>query len=249
MAERRVFKLMVPSGYGPDLTVTGRIGPTPDTSLIDNIGRCARSRLPAFIDDLVFTFPRAPPSFPETRQNFYLLRDFFVVSSEMKRFMLSYLSGQDIEVRKVRVHHDDGRPATEPYYALKIVSAIDCVDPELSTISSQGPTGAQPFTDRTLVYELNPSLAAEFANKDGTHYFSYPETWMGVQTVQLKEPSIPSKAVLFQPACWPGYRIIEAEFARLLASRCSGGFTGYYFWALDLASVQTSLGEMMRALR
>ena len=244
MAQGRQFKVMVPSGYGPNLVVSGRIGPTPDTSLIDNVGQCARSRLPGCIDDLVFTFPRAGPSFPETYQNFYLLRDFFVVSSDMMQFMLGHLPDQDVETRKICVRHDDGTAAADGWFALKIVSVIDCIDPQLSTCV-EGVD--RTFAERTTIYELGPSLTAEFANKDGTHYMSYPG-W-GVEHVHLKENAIPSNAMLFQPACWPAFRIIDAEFARLLADRCSGGFTGYYFWTLDLDRMGKSYGELMQALR
>jgi hypothetical protein len=246
MARSRVFKVMVPSGHGPGLVVTGKIGPTPDTSLIDNVGHCARSRLPGFIDDLVFTFPRPGPSFPEKRQNFYLLRDFFVVSREMMQFLLGHLSDQEVEVRKVCVRHDDGTPAADAYFALKIVSAIDCIDPHLSTCV-EGVADVRPFGERTTVYELNQSLTAEFASKGGTHYVSYPR-W-GVQSVHLKENAIPTNVMLFQPAYWPAFSIIDAEFARLLADRCWGGYTGYYFWTLDLDSMSRSYGELMQALR
>lgn len=251
MVTQRTFRLMVPPGYGyPQLTVSGKIGPRPDTSLLDNYGHCTRIRLPSFIDDLVFTF-KTLGGRPETVQNFYFLREFFVVSETMRDFMLGHFNEGDVEIRRVRVNHGDGSPSAEPYFAFKIVKRIDCIDPTLSTAGSTGisPKDPKPFSETTTVYELERSLVAEFANKDGMYHVSYPWYLMQIQDVYLSEGEIADEVVLFQPALWPGHLIIDSDFGRLLERRCSGGSVGYYFWMVNLKGVSKSYNEIQVGMR
>jgi hypothetical protein len=251
MAATRNFRLMVPPGYGASLIVSGKTGLRPDTQLLDTYGHCARIRLPSVIDDLVFTFKTLGSS-PETIQNFYFLPDFFVVSETMKDFILGYFNEGDVEVRRVRVNHGDGSPAIEPYFALKIVKTIDCIDPVLSTAGSAASFSSKdpkPFSETITNYELEQSLVAEFANKDGSHYISYPWHLAIIQDVCLRESEIPDDVVLLQPAFWPGHLIVDAEFGRLLDRRCSGSAMGYYLWMVDLKGVARSHHEILVGMR
>lgn len=251
MTSPRVFKLLVPAWYGSKLSVSGKIGPMPDTSILGGYGHCVRSRLPSFLDSLVFTF-RTPHPYPEVVQNFYWFSDFFIVSHTMKEFMLDVLPKADVEVREVCVQHGDGTPAAEPYFALKIIKMIDCIDPVLSTgliAPFSSSKELKPFSELTTIYELEAGLTAEFANRDGTHYVSYPQTCNQIQNVHLNEGEIPRGLSLFQPAFWPGFLIVEVDFGRVLESHCTGGSRGYYFWMLNLKGANQSHRELMHALR
>jgi hypothetical protein len=216
MTGPRVFKLLVPATYGYMPKASGKIGATPDTTLSGISDFCVRSRLPSFIDNLVFKVPTTPSlrgNRQEHLQNLYLLKDFFIVSQTMKEFMLGYFPKEDVEFCGIRFHHSDGTPVAEPYFALKVVRTVECVDPILSTMGYSEPT---PFSEVTTVYELDQGLIADFANKDGTHYVSYPRLHNKIKDVYLRESEIPANALLFRPAFWPGYLIIDVKFGNLL---------------------------------
>jgi hypothetical protein len=240
---------MVAGSYCSKLRVCGKLGPEPDTSLVDGHESCRRSKLPQGIAEMVFTFPRYDPRSQDEVLNFFFQRDFFVVSQSMKAFMLSWVDEADFEVRQVQVRHDTGEPADEPYFALKLIRTVDCIDADksmtLGRLGSKSSIG--PFSARMVEYGLDASLVREFATTDDGRYVSYPNLF--TQSVQLKEGSIGDDAVLVQPAWWPGKLLIEAEFAQVLKRRCSGGSPGYYFWLLDLEDVEASHTRLLHELR
>jgi hypothetical protein len=248
----RVFKMFVPPGSVDSPSASGKIGAKPDPVLLGGPNECARSRLPGFLDDLVFKYP-TPTKSKECVQNFYALKDFLIVSQAMKEFLLRHISEADVEIRKIRLLHNDGKPAAEPYFAFKIVRTIECVDPTTSTANDTFGTnrsgGTKSFSEMMVCYELDHSLTAEFANRDGTRYVSYPAYTWQIKDVFLKEGEIPADVVLFRPANWPSCLIIDADFGRLLEQRCSGGTPGYYFWMLDLRGVDKSYSDTLRMLR
>ena len=125
------YKLFVPEGHGWSLPIiSGRIGATPYKSLAGSPGRglrmCYRTRLPAFLDQLTFTFAES-----EGRarvQDFYFFEDFFLVSSQFKDFLIREL-GPHLEIAEVSVRYRDGTPSKEQYFAVKATRVVDCIDP------------------------------------------------------------------------------------------------------------------------
>ena len=229
-----LYKLMVPSDR-PNIKVSGRIGIVPDVEIVGGWYRCARSTLPSSLSRLTFQVffqplgPYKPPP-PTTIQNFYHLDDFFVVSRQMKEFIESRLCG-GVETQAIDMRYRDGNPVPEPYFALKIVRTIDCIDPQQSLFHDYGIGKDVPFSERTATYELNDALAPEFANAGARQYRSFPPL-RHTTKLHLVESAIPSDALLFTPAFWPGQLLVSIEFAKELANACTGGTPGYYFWTI-----------------
>jgi uncharacterized protein DUF1629 len=184
----------------------------------------------------------------EIVQNFYHQGEYFVVTTSILDFLLENIpSGLDIA--EVDVRHDDGRVASEKYFAVKVVRTIDCVDPSaslanISVLSNQ----VVPFEQAMVSFDLDEKAAAEFANVEGRKYVSYPH-WHSVKKLELVESRIPRDAVLFQPALWPNHMLVTPFFAEKLERRCAGGARAYYFWTLGLAAPSESHSKLCYELR
>jgi hypothetical protein len=243
------FRLMA-RGYAHDLKVSGPIGARPDTRIVNGLFECARVTLPRRLDRMTFSFPTAPigpkGSSVELVQNFYYLDGFFVVTAQLRDFFVARLPNA-IEVARVQMHHSNGTPADDAYFAIKVTKTIDCIDAQRS-LHKSWPDEARPFAEKITSYELGPEVADEFANVGGSRYASYPN-FRGVQKLYLREELIPSDAHLFRPAVWPGHLLISASFAEALEERCTGGTKGYYFWALSLDNPSKEYDELLHALR
>lgn len=106
------------------------------------------------------------------------------------------------------------------------------------------------FKDGLLSCELDRACWDEFSNDGVGRYTTYPPLGAAiVRKVRLIEDRIPAEAVLFQPKFWPGHWIVDGAFAQALENVCQGGFSGYYFWTLDLDDISKSHMDTMRALR
>jgi hypothetical protein len=253
---QRRYRLLVPSSYGTGISVSGTIGAAPDTSLLTgHLGdqRCARNRLPGFIEKLTFTVERLK-GFNEELRNLYLVSErpgyFFLVSESVKDFFERQFTLDDLQTVPVQLRHSNGSPVEAPYFALKVLHTIDCIDPDRSTGRlSWSEKGAAPFTQCMVTYDLDDDVAGEFANIDGGRYASYPDGTHSVTKVALREATIGENDLLFRPALWPGFLIVEDTFARALDLICFGGSSGYYFWTLDLDDVHQSHQKTLHALR
>src|SRR5260370_2884729 len=130
------FRLLGPSHYGATLNVAGPLGMRPDTEMVESTQRCERIGLPQSLSRLTFTFRRASHPWPaydkrEIVQNFYHQGEYFVVTSSILDFLRENIPS-DLDIAEVDVRHDDGRAASERYFAVKAVRIIDCVDPGVS---------------------------------------------------------------------------------------------------------------------
>lgn len=246
--EKRRFKLLVPPN-SIHLSISGRIGSTPDTSILAGSSQgCARNRLPRHIDDLIFT------AAPKELQNFYIVEErpgyFFIVSSIIVEFLREKFDPSDIEIASVRMRHNNGMPVEEPYFAVKILKTIDCIDPE-NSFGRERPWGDDrlPFSQCTVSYELGESVAADFSNVGETKYASYPSLTGQVFNVSLRQSAIRHQDYLFYPRLWPSFLVVDETFGRALEQLCFGGTPGYYFWLLDLNDVDKSHLQLQTALR
>lgn len=252
----RDYQLLVPAAYGTRLKVTGTLGAIPDTDIVDGPSRCRRSTLPSSLDRLTFqVFDPPHPLWrppPRAIQNFYHLGDFFLASGRPKDLLKRRLGG-GLQVKEVDMRYQDGSRVPEPYFALKVVRTVDCIDPGRSFCSRRLPDGKEqmiPFTELTVSYSLHEQLVPEFANVEGGIYRSFPTSSLfDVAKVTLIDSAIPTDAALFQPAFWPAWLLVSPDFAESLAWACEGGTMGYYFWTLDLENVGRSHHELMHALR
>jgi hypothetical protein len=233
------FQLFIPSSYGNYLDASGPV---------ERQEEWAPSRLPRWVTELKFTFRRIPRSDQEVVQNLYHYGDFFIASESMKDFLISSTNGE-AEVARVDVRHDDGKPADETYFAVKILRTIDCIDLKKS-MANRGYTGDDPvsFEESLISLRLAPEIAPEFANAEDMRYASCPD-WTRTKSIALIESRIPADAVLFQPALWPGHLITTSDFAAELEGRCSGGTLGYYFWTLSLSDPGGSHHRLMIDMR
>jgi hypothetical protein len=247
-SKERRFKLLVPSN-SPGIGISGRVGSVPDTGILSGANHgCARSCLPRYIDDLIFT------AAPKELRNFYIAQEssgyFFIVSHGLKEFLRQKFSSCDIEIASVRLRHKNGTSVEEPYFAIKILKTIDCIDAE-NSIGRQAIWGDDrlPFNKCTVSYELGESVAADFANVDQTKYVSYPSSTSQIFNVSLRHSVIAPQDYLFYPKLWPGFLVIDETFGRALEQLCFGGNPGYYFWMLDLNNVCESHNQLQIALR
>lgn len=250
--ERR-FKLLVPSNSSY-LGISGKVGSTPDTGILTGSRQgCARNCLPRYINDLTFTVAR-PEGSREQLQNFYLVEEspgyFFILSSILADFLRQQFDPSDIQIAPVQLRHSNGAAVEERYFAVKILKTVDCIDPE-NSFGRRIPWGDDrlPFTECTVSYDLEQSVAADFANVGKEQYVSYPDSTEQVFNVRLRESNIALGDRLFYPALWPGFLIVEESFGQALAQLCFGGTPGYYFWMLDLENVCEGHRQLRIALR
>ena len=251
----RDFELLIPSPYGNSLAVSGPIGARPDMRMIGVQDECAPSRLPRWITDVKFTFRRMSHPLPgldgqEIVQNIYHYDDFFVASETVKDFLIR-IAGGEAEAVQVDVRHDDGRSPREPYFAVKILRTIDCIDLTKS-IAKRGYAGLNeelvPFGEDLTSLSLTSELAPEFANVDGVKYVSCPR-WQRAESITLIESRIPADTTVFQPAFWPGHLIATEDFDSKLSSLCSGVSLGYCSWRLPLSDPHGAHMRLMQDLR
>jgi hypothetical protein len=208
-----------------------------------------RRRLPRFIGRLTYTFPKAQaPSSGEIVLNFYHLRDYFIVDSALKDFLVEHLS-RDVEVAPVDMRHNDGTPASDGYFAVKVTRIIDCIaaDKSLALVGYTSDSPKIRFADSMVSFELGEEIAADFANAAGNRYVAYPD-FRKVSELHLDEARIPRGISMFQPAYWSGGLIVTADFAERLEQRCTGR-ASESFWALDQGDVQKEYNYLMRMLR
>lgn len=246
MSEQK-FKLLVPCGHSTPYRLEGAVGATPDVGLFRLQERCWRSTLPPFLDKLVFNFVETPQYGIVRVQNFFHLGDFFIVSDSMKEF-LEARAGCVFEVGKIRTNLPKGEK-TAQYWAMKVSTRIDCVEPDKSfakkpSWSSEPP---KPFSEIAMEVKLSNDVAPYFANKGSDIYYAYPSS--GIQRASLNFSSVPSGMSLFEPMYWPQYLVVEEAFARELERQCSGGALGYYFWTLGFDDVSNEFNKTMQALR
>jgi hypothetical protein len=247
------LKLLVPSHYGATLKVRGSLGVRPDTEIVESTQRCERIGLPRSLGRMTFTFRRASHPLPaydkrEIVQNFYHQGEYFVVTSSILDFLRDNVPS-DLDIMEVDVRHDDGRAASDRYFAVKVVRMIDCIDASAS-LANIGYLNPQvvPFDQAMVSFDLDESAAAEFANVEGRKYVSYPH-WRSVKKLALTERGIPRDAVLFQPELWPNHMLVTSFFAEGLGRRCTGGTPAYYFWTLGLANPSESHSRLCHDLR
>lgn len=246
MGERN-FKLLMPCGFPSSYRIEGAVGAIPDVELIGLREKCRRSTLPPFLRDLVFNFPEISQGGVGNMQNFFHLGDFFVVSGAMRKF-LEARSGCEFEVGRIRTKHCE-REITVPYWAMKVKTRIDCVDPDksFSASSSWSAGTVKPFSELIVDVKLADDVAPYFANKDSNTYHVYPGS--GVERVSLNLGSVASGVKLFEPMYWPHYLVVEERFAWELEKQCQGGSLGYYFWTLGLDHVSSNFNQLMNDLR
>lgn len=249
-----LFKLLVPASYGNKLKISGPLGATPDIGMVGGQDRCARSTLPSLLDQWTFqVIPSSnevykPP--PTAILTFYHLGDFFVVSDRMRDLLDRRLGKDALQVQAIDMRYQDGSRVPQPYFALKVVHTIDCIDAAQSfcTRSFMSDEHTVPFAEMMDSYTLAESLAPEFSNAAGGTYRSFPP-FHRVGKVGLIDSAIPSDAALFRPAFWPACLLVHKSFAETLSWACEGGAMGYYFWTLDLENVSRSYRELMHALQ
>jgi hypothetical protein len=246
MCEQK-FKLFMPCGHSTPYRIEGAVGATPDVGLLRLQERCWRSTLPPFLDNLVFNFVEIPLYATVRVQNFFHLGDFFIVSDSMKEF-LEARAGCEFDIGQIRTKHPKGEK-TGQYWAMKVRTRIDCVEPDKSFAkkSSWSSEPPKPFSEIALDVKLADDVAPYFANKDPDIYYAYPSS--GIQRASLNFSSVPSGVKLFEPMYWPQYLVVEETFARELEKQCIGGTFGYYFWTLGFDDVSNEFEKTMQALR
>lgn len=246
MSSRWRFELFCPCHYSLSLGVTGKLGGRPDTEISG--GRepgCVRSVLPGFLEDLTFVFPRLPDGTGELIQNFYHHGEFLVVANRVKDFLCASIPASDLQISPISMHHNDGREASDRYFAVKIVRTIDCISADTTFYRRD-----VPFSKALTIYELQDGLRAEFANTDDGKYVSYPDILNSdIRKIDILDHKIPEDVRIFRPKFWPRFSMVETGFAARLESLCAGGFSGHYFWTLNLEDVNASLDATRLALR
>jgi hypothetical protein len=239
------FQVLVPCPYGFRPDISGPIVAAPGITAFGTDVRCVRWHLPKSIGRLLHIFPKKPPgSAGDVVRNFFHMDDYFVVDDSLKDFFVEQLS-TDVEVAAIDMRHHDGRPAGEPYFAVKVVRTIECVASDRSLAVYKGELF--PFAQRVANFELAKELAAEFANAGDSRYVAYPHFGIS-RELHLNEERIPPGTSLFQPTYWPGALIVTPEFAKQLGERCDGG-GGYDFWTLDQGNVGKAYFDLSWALR
>jgi hypothetical protein len=252
------YLLLLPSGYGHNLRVSGPIGATPDVSLLGQgyeMGGDApyvnfrRMKLPCFIKDLTFTLSKPLGSkYPVEVRDFYHMKDFFVVSTKIKDFILSQ-SGGEFEMEKIKVVHQDNMPIPYNYWAIKCISRYDCIDSIKST-AYEGPWNDRKitsFNQNITEIELSPELVSEFSNHGANMFRSYPQH--GAENIVLNSNVVPDTVKLFEPSYFPGHLLIEPSFSKELAKISTAGSGKYNFWIHDLINLKKQYSETMQALR
>ena len=232
-----MFRLMVPSGYGPRCWLEGPVGGTPDVALVrkhNSYDSCCRATLPPFIDGLIFN---------GVAQNFCHLGDFFVVSDSMKK-VLERRAGCTFEAKRIQTNRPD-----DNFWAMKVTTRIDCIQPDLSFAKEPMWSSEPPKRFRELGQEikLSDEMAPYFANKGVDTYYAYPS--YGVTSVSLDFSSVPHGVRLFEPLYWPRFLVIDDAFSRELQDQIEGGTWGYHFWTLGFDDVSGEHHKMMTDLR
>lgn len=140
MQPAREFQLLIPPGGGAGLRISGATGIMPDVGLLqDRYHEFRRSALPD-LSSITYTFGGEPSN--EVARNFYDMGDYFIISQEFAEvFILRFLGS--IEISQIRILHIDGSPVEKPYFALRVRTVVDCIDPELSTCKGSYPSHAQ----------------------------------------------------------------------------------------------------------
>jgi Immunity protein family (Imm11) len=144
------FRLMVQSGFGLSLKGNGPIGARPDISIVNGSFDCARYALPRSLDRLTFTFPVFVEGNGRRReiiQNFYYMNDFFVVATDLRDFLVGRLPNA-LDVARVHVRHQDGTPASDTFFAVKVTRTIDCIDAH-SSLHKSWPDEPKPFAEKS----------------------------------------------------------------------------------------------------
>jgi hypothetical protein len=239
------FKLMTQPGYSSQYRLEGPVGGTPDVWLMRLDMHCHRSTLPPFLDQLVFNFTGT--RYGVHVQNFYHLGDFFVVSDTLKTFLEAH-AGCTFETKAIRTKHPDDE-TTEQFWAMKVITRIDCILPDQSFVNK--PTWVREsvvtFRDAALEAKLSAEIAPYFANKGPDTYRAYPG--YGVRAVAMDFSAVPPGLKLFEPLYWPSFLVVDSDFSVEFEKRCRGGTSGYYFWTLGFDDVSEEHGKMMHALR
>lgn len=236
----RSFKLLVESN-SPTCWVSGPLGSTVEHGCGPKID-FRRNSLPPQIDDLTFNLmPHCAVSAKQSGLNFSLLRDFLIADDEIRRFLKSN-SGASFEERMVHCLGDRGRNVTGEFWAMKIISRVECIDPYNSTAGEWSnetrKTEQVSFKDRLLEFKLSEDVAPYFANTQTGTYRSYPTGF--VRQVALIDEAIPPSLKLFEALNWPGRLFIDSMFSKALLSRLRGSALGYYYWELGLDDVSTN---------
>lgn len=242
-----MYRLLVPCGHPTPYRLEGAVGATPDVRLLRLQERCWRSTLPPFLDNIVFHFVQVPQTETVRVQNFFHLGDFFVVSDTMKEFLESR-AGCEFDVKEIRTKHPKGNIAGR-YWAMKVKTRIDCVEPDKSFARRPSWSSEPPksFRDVAMEVELSDEVAPYFANQGSHTYVAYPDS--GVERVSLNLRLVPSGLKLFEPMYWPQYLVVEDTFAGELERQCKGAAMGYYFWTLGFEDVSNEFASLLHALR
>jgi hypothetical protein len=205
-----------------------------------------RSTLPPGLDQLLFRIVPSSIS-SEPGQNFYHLGDYFVVSDSMRQFLEAH-AGCAFESRPIATQHPQGTPM-EPYWAMKVMTRIDCVLPDQSWAWPRGWSTSPPQSFRSLQMEvkLADDVAPFYANKGSDTYCAYPGS--AVASVAMDFSSVPEGIRLFAPLYWPEFLVIDGQLACDLERQCKGGSLGYYFWTLGFDAVAADYEQLMLSLR
>jgi hypothetical protein len=207
-------------------------------------GICHRSRLPPFVEGLVFSFGEVAGHRTHV-QNFYHLGDFFVVSDTLRRFLENH-SGCTFESKIIKTKHPS-QERTERFWAMKVTTRHDCILPDFSFAKRWSDKVEKPFSHSAQEVRLTDDIAPYFANKGNDIYYAYPDD--GVRSVSMNFSSIPQGVRLFEPLYWPQFLVIDSQFAYELEAECRGGSDGYYFWTLGFDDISNEHFKTMTALR
>jgi hypothetical protein len=242
------FRLVVSPSF-PRVAISGCTGVRPDTDSLRISHTCKRSKLPRNLSTFVFTADKHHPP-GERLANFYHMGEFFLVSSEMLRFLIDTFS-DELEYAPADLRRSNGTKQEELYFAAKITRVIDAIDPQRSFVKKQ--KGAKEeeasFLASMISIPLSKECEGEFSNDGVGQYKSYPNSLLQTLRVEMKSSANTTGAKMFEPRFWPGNLLVEDSFARKLNNLCSGGAMGYYFWELDLADVRRSWFDTSMALR
>jgi hypothetical protein len=243
------FKLMFPGGYPPSCKIEGGSsfeGTIHAPSLREPF-ECWRSTLPPNLEELVFCFGETPPPYPQVQVHcFYHLGEFFVVSEQVRDFLLSR-TNCEFEMARIATRHPRGE-STGPYWAMKVKTVIDCIDPDRSVAADYSVTGTtvRPFSELVIEMDLPPQHAPWFSTLGRDKYREYPDR--GLKNVFIDLSVVPADIKIFQPKYWPQFLLIEAAFAGEL-DRLPGSRTDYNFWTLPLKEPHREWASNMLSLR
>ena len=160
----KTFKLLVlPTTHTP-YKLNGPADPTPDTQLFRINDYCRRFKLPPSINELELEFIGG---YRPDVLKFYHLKDFFVVSDDIKEFMVNN-SNCSFEQARIKTKHPDNLDVGQ-YWALKVTTRYECIIPEKSFTNMNKRFPPTPFSENLTKITLSKELAPHYANHGKIH--------------------------------------------------------------------------------